>query len=119
MRHSWYNKITGLGTRVTRRVPLVVEQKLLSLPENLKYHLVCWRCSCCSTFSFFVCSVCMSLFVHLRIPMTVRRFTDSGYLFWYLQIRLIVPLYFHIRMFVSYMTDVTCRAGTANLFGNT
>ena len=55
--------ITGFVTRLTRQVPLV-EQKLPTLPENLRSPPVfLWR-SCYSILSF-MCMFCRSLFVIL------------------------------------------------------
>jgi hypothetical protein len=55
--------ITGFVTRLTRQVPLV-EQKLPTLPENLRSPPVFLWSSCYSIFSF-MCMFCRSLFVLL------------------------------------------------------
>ena len=56
--HAWL--ITDLLTRLTRRVA-VVEQELLTIPEDMSSSPGFWRCSCKFIFSF-MCMFCRSLF---------------------------------------------------------
>ena len=79
--HSWI--IIGFVTRLTRRVPLVV-QELLILPEHLSSSPVC--SGVCVTRSLVLCIFCRSLFVlvycfFLAIVLFVLRYTDSDYPF--------------------------------------
>jgi len=79
---SWL--ITGFVTRLTRRVPLM-EQELLTLPENLsslpvfRWVLVTRSSVLCVCFVDRCLSFCP--FFLLSIVLSVLRLTDSDYLF--------------------------------------
>ena len=60
--HSWL--ITGFGTRLTRRVPLV-EQELLTLREHLSSSPTFSGVRVTRSLVLYVCFICRSLFVLL------------------------------------------------------
>ena len=103
--------VCNVVTRLTRRVPLV-EQELLTLPENLSSPRVLVGVRVTRSLVLCVCFVdrCPFVLFLLAIVLSVLLgFTDSGYPFG------IFTLFFHLVR--SYLSKLTCRETQASSYG--